>query len=119
MRQKSQERNTENEATRKTILCLLTRTAALSSLGVLCCPSEEFKEIAYDCSLECSAEESDCKERKEVRDIRVMQITEVSYTLPQSFNFILRGLLLPGVCSSFVALLLICSIYFIYSDTGG
>lgn len=56
---------------------------------------------------------TETKERKEVRDIRVMQITEVSDTLLQSFSLILGGLLSPGVCSSLVALLLIYSMYFI------
>lgn len=56
---------------------------------------------------------------KEVRDIRVMQITEVSHTLSQSFSSIVGGLHSPGVCSSLVAALLTCSRYFIYSDAAG
>lgn len=43
----------------KTILCALMGAAALSSVAVLCCPSEELEEIGSDCSLECPAEESD------------------------------------------------------------
>lgn len=61
-------------------------TAALFSLSVLCCPSEELEEIACDCSAQWRRQTA---EKKEVRDIRVMQISEVSYILPQSFNFIL------------------------------
>ncbi|KAK2835581.1 hypothetical protein Q5P01_016065 [Channa striata] len=62
-KQKCQERNMKSTSTRKTILRVATQRAALSSLCVLCCPSEELEEIACDCSLKCSTGDSDYTEK--------------------------------------------------------
>lgn len=64
-----------------------------SSLSALCCPSEELEEIAYDCSLECSAEWSDYREERSQR--HQSDANDCGFfTLPQSFMLIILGGLL-------------------------
>lgn len=83
----------------------LTRTTAPLSSSL---PSKNENEIARDCCLECSVEES-CRGRK--KDIRVMQITEVLHTAPQLCSNSVR----IYSHSVFVAHLYHCYWYTLYS----
>ncbi len=86
-KKKCQKRNKKKQATRKTMPCVLTRTAPIFSFGVLCCPSEELKEIACDCSLECLAERSDCRQKKSQRHQSDANYWAFSHTAPKlQFN---------------------------------
>lgn len=49
-------------------------------MNLLCCPSEGLEEIAAWSVLQRRAATG----RKEVRDVSMMQTTEVSHTLPQA-----------------------------------
>lgn len=85
--------------------CFMCFDSSLLSLLFSGVVLRNYKKIACDCSLKCSAEESSQKCPR--------QITETSHTLLQIFTWTLRGFLSPGVCSSPVALLLICSLLYI------
>lgn len=92
----------------------------LSCLRVLCCPSEELEEIAYDCSLECSEEgESGCRVKRSRRHQSDPNYWGFLHTAPKlHFNSARRTLTwcLYLTCSTAVDML---SIYFIYCDTAG
>lgn len=92
------ERNTRNEATGKTILCALTLSSAVLR------NEEELQPRVLQTGDRLQTE------KKSERSERC-KLLGFSYTLCQ------RIYLSPGVCSSLVAALLMCSVYFTHSDT--
>lgn len=118
-RQKCQERNEDKRGGNEENCCVFWREQQHSPLSVYSAVHLRNKKKLQVIAASSVRSGRAITHRKEVRDIRVMQMTEASHTLRQSFSVILWGSLSPGVYSSLVALLLICSIYFMYSDTAG